>query len=157
VVLDLATSRWAQQHQNIIFTGYTGVGKSYLACALGQKACRDGFSVVYRRTSRLFNELTQGRADGTHPHLLRRLAKAQVLILDDFGLEPLGPSQRTDLLEVLDDRYKVGSTIITSRSSQTTGTRSSATRRSRTPSATASSTTHIGSSCPASRFGRPRP
>ena len=67
----------------------TGVGKSYLACALGHKACRDGYSVVYRRASRLFDELAQARADGTYPHVLRRLAKAQVLILDDFGLEPL--------------------------------------------------------------------
>ncbi len=114
VVLDLATSRWAQSHQNIILTGPTGVGKSYIACALGQKACRDGFSVVYRRATRLFDELAQARGDGTYPHLLRRLAKAQVLILDDFGIEPLGPPQRKELLEVLDDRYKTSSTIITS-------------------------------------------
>lgn len=114
VVLDLASCRWAPAHQNIILTGHTGVGKSYLACALGQKACREGFSVVYRRVSRLFDELAQARADGTHPHLLRRLAKAQVLILDDFGLEPLGVAQRKELLEVLDDRYKVSSTIVTS-------------------------------------------
>jgi DNA replication protein DnaC len=114
VVLDLASSRWAQQHQNIILTGPTGVGKSYVACALGQKACRDGYSVVYRRASRLFDEMAQARADGTYPHLLRRLAKAQVLILDDFGLEVLGASQRKELLEVLDDRYQISSTIVTS-------------------------------------------
>jgi DNA replication protein DnaC len=114
VVLDLASSRWAQQHQNIILTGPTGVGKSYVACALGQKACRDGYSVVYRRASRLFDEMAQARADGTYPHLLRRLAKAQVLILDDFGLEVLGAAQRKELLEVLDDRYQISSTIVTS-------------------------------------------
>jgi DNA replication protein DnaC len=114
VVLELATSRWAASHQNIILTGPTGVGKSYLACALGNKACRDGFTVAYRRTSRLFDELAQARADGTYPHLLRRLAKMQVLILDDFGLEILGAPQRKELLEILDDRHGVSSTVITS-------------------------------------------
>lgn len=114
VMLDLASSRWVQSHQNIILVGATGLGKSWLACALGQKACRDGFSVVYRRVPRLFDEMAQARADGTHPHLLRRLAKAQVLVLDDFALEPLTPSQRRDLLEVVEDRYKLGSTIVTS-------------------------------------------
>ncbi len=114
VMLDLASSRWVQGHQNIILVGPTGLGKSWLACALGQKACRDGFSVAYRRVPRLFDEMAQARADGTHPHLLRRLAKSQVLILDDFGLEPLTPAQRRDLLEVVEDRYKIGSTIVTS-------------------------------------------
>lgn len=114
VMLDLASSRWVQSHQNIILVGPTGLGKSWLACALGQKACRDGFSVVYRRVPRLFDEMAQARADGTHPHLLRRLSKSQVLILDDFGLEPLTPAQRRDLLEVVEDRYKLGSTIVTS-------------------------------------------
>ena len=114
VVLDLASSRWVQNHQNLLITGPTGVGKSYVACALAQKACRDGYSVVYRRMSRLFDELAQARADGTHPHLLRRIAKAQVLILDDFGLENLNAAQRKELLEVLDDRYQSGSTIVTS-------------------------------------------
>jgi len=113
-ILDLASSHWAQAHQNIILTGPTGVGKSYLACALGQKACRDGFSVVYRRASRLFDELALARADGTHHLLLRRLAKAQVLILDDFGLEVLTTPQRKELHEVLDDRYASGSTVVTS-------------------------------------------
>ena len=100
-------SRWAASHQNIILTGPTGVGKSYFACALENKACRDGFTVAYRRSSRLFDELAQARADGTYPHPLRRLAKVQVLILDDFGLEVLGPAQRKELLEVLDDRWRL--------------------------------------------------
>lgn len=113
-VLELSTSRWVAQAQNVLVTGPTGVGKSFLACALGQKACRDGYGVVYRRASRLFDELAQARADGTYPHLLRRLAKAQVLILDDFGLEPMGASERKELLEVLEDRYGSGATVVTS-------------------------------------------
>jgi DNA replication protein DnaC len=114
VMLDLAACRWVSAHQNIILSGQTGVGKSYLACALGHKACRDGHSVVYRRTSRLLDELAQARADGTHFQLLRRLAKAEVLVLDDFGMEVLTAAQRKDLLEVIEDRYAVSSTIITS-------------------------------------------
>jgi len=113
-IQELQTSGWIQQKQNVVLTGPTGVGKSYLACALGQKACRDGHSVIYRRASRLFDELTQARADGTLPLLLRRLAKANVLILDDFGLEVLGPAERKGLLEVLEDRYGVSSTVVTS-------------------------------------------
>jgi DNA replication protein DnaC len=113
-VMELSTSKWVESRQNVLLTGPTGVGKSFLACALGQKACRDGYSVVYRRASRLFDELAQARADGTHPHVLKRLAKAQVLILDDFGLEPLGAAERKELLEVLEDRYQVSSTVVTS-------------------------------------------
>jgi DNA replication protein DnaC len=114
VILDLASSRWVASHQNIIITGSTGLGKSYIACALGQKACRDGFTVMYRRVSRLFDEMAQARVDGTYPHLLRRLAKVQVLILDDFGLEVLDVTKRNDLLELCEDRYHGGSTIVTS-------------------------------------------
>jgi DNA replication protein DnaC len=114
VMLDLASCRWVNAHQNIIFSGETGVGKSYLACALGQKACREGYSVVYRRASRLFDELAQARADGTHFQLLRRLAKTDVVIVDDFGMEVLNAGQRKDLLEVTEDRYAISSTIITS-------------------------------------------
>ena len=114
VMLDLAACRWVEAHQNVIFSGPTGVGKSYLACALGQKACRERYSVVYRRASRLYDELAQARADGTYFLLLRRLAKTEVLIVDDFGLEVLTASQRRDFLEVLEDRYGISSTVITS-------------------------------------------
>ena len=114
VMLDLASCRWVAAHQNVVFSGKTGVGKSYLACALGQKACREGYSVVYRRASRLYDELAQARADGSYFTLLRRLAKTAVLIVDDFGLEVLTATQRRDFLEVLEDRYGISSTVITS-------------------------------------------
>jgi DNA replication protein DnaC len=114
LLVDLGSSRWVAAHQAVILTGATGLGKSYLACALAHKACRDGYTVAYRRVSRLFDELAQARADGTYLTALRRLAKAQVLVLDDFGLEPLGAAERKVLLEVLEDRYGIGATIITS-------------------------------------------
>ena len=114
VILQLQSSVWIQQNQNLVITGPTGVGKSYLACAFGQKACRDGLSVAYRRASRLFEELTQARADGTLPSVMRRLAKTRLLIIDDFGLEVLNAADRRSLLEIMEDRYGVGSTLVTS-------------------------------------------
>jgi len=114
VMLDLASCRWVHANQNVIFSGKTGVGKSYLACALGQKACREGHSVLYRRASRLYDELAQARADGSYYALLRRIAKTDVLIVDDFGLEVLTATQRRDFLEVLEDRFGNASTIMTS-------------------------------------------
>ncbi len=114
LMLDLATSRWVAQHHTVILTGSTGVGKSFLACALGHKACRDGYTVVYRRTARLFDELTQARADGSYLAILQRFAKTQVLILDDFALERLGAPDRRMLLDVLEDRYGIAATIVTS-------------------------------------------
>src|SRR2546428_12458469 len=114
LLLDLGTSRWVAAHQTVILTGATGLGKSYLACALAHKACRDGYTVAYRRLSRLFDELAQARADGTYLTALRRLAKVQVIVLDDFGLEPLGAAERKVLLEILEERYGLAATIITS-------------------------------------------
>lgn len=111
---DLASCRWVAAHQNVVFSGKTGVGKSYLACALGQKACREGYTVVYRRASRLYDELAQARADGSYYGLLRRIAKTDVLIVDDFGLEVLTATQRRDFLEVLEDRFGIASTVMTS-------------------------------------------
>lgn len=108
----LATGEWIGKRQNVLLTGSTGCGKTYLACALGHKACRDGHSVVYRRVPRLVEELQLARGDGTYPRLLARWAKTDVLILDDWGLKPLGSEERHDLLEVIEDRHGERSTVI---------------------------------------------
>ncbi len=110
----LATGRWIADRQNVLITGMTGVGKSYLACALGQLACRLGFRVAYKRVPRLFEELALAHADGTYVRLLARLAKVDVLVLDDWGLAPLTDQQRRDVLELLEDRHGLRSTVVTS-------------------------------------------
>lgn len=110
----LATSDWVRLHHNVIISGATGVGKSYLACALAHKACRDGFTAVYERVSRLLEGLSLARVDGSYNAKLGTIKDKDVLVLDDFGLAPLTAEQRRDLLEVLEDRYDRGSTIITS-------------------------------------------
>lgn len=113
-MLDLYSCKWVAARQNVIFSGSTGLGKSYLPCALGNKACREGYRVLYTRSPKLFGELLQARADGTYRRMIQRLAKVQVLIIDDFGTAPLDAQERRDLREVLEDRYSVSSTIITS-------------------------------------------
>ena len=113
-VLDLAQNRWITGHQNILITGASGSGKSYLAQALGQNACRAGYVVHYLRMPKLLVAFMQARADGSYANLLKRIVKAHVLILDDFGVSALDEQQRGDLLEVIEDRYGVGSTVITS-------------------------------------------
>ncbi|MEM6559901.1 MAG: IS21-like element helper ATPase IstB [Myxococcota bacterium] len=110
----LATCEWVQQHRNVIITGATGVGKTYLACALAQNACRKGHRVLYRRMSRLLDELKLARADGTYPRLLAKLSRFDVIVLDDWGLPQLNDTAKHDILEVLEDRYDMRSTIITS-------------------------------------------
>lgn len=114
IIRQLATCRWIEEHQNVAITGMTGTGKTYVACALAQQACRKGFRVVYRRATRLNDEFTLAHADGTYTQLLGRLARADVLVLDDWGLSPPGDQERRDLLEILEDRYGTRSMIITS-------------------------------------------
>jgi DNA replication protein DnaC len=113
VVRQLATCRWVAEHQTVIVTGATGTGKSYFACALAHQACRKGSRVLYKRVPRLFDELRLARADGTHARVLGRIAKVDVLVLDDFAIGPLTEEARRDLLEILEDRY-LRATIITS-------------------------------------------
>jgi DNA replication protein DnaC len=114
IVRQLGNCRWVTDHQNVIITGPTGTGKTYLACALAQAAIRKGHRAVYRRAPRLFEELALAHADGSFPALLRRLAKVDLLVIDDWALSPLKDSERRDLLEILEDRYGARSTIITS-------------------------------------------
>ena len=107
-------SRWVRNKHNVILTGPSGVGKTYLACALAHKACRDGYSALYKRCTQLFRDLQAAHADGSFPRLLDRLARTDVLVLDDFALTPLSDSQRRDLLEICDDRFNLRSTVLTS-------------------------------------------
>ena len=110
----LATCEWIRASQHLVIGGPTGIGKSWLACALGHKACREGWSVLYRRASRLFAELATARGEGRLSRLLATLERTRLLIIDDWGPEPLTAEQRRDLLEIVDDRYEKGSLLITS-------------------------------------------
>src|SRR6202166_708582 len=110
----LVAGDWIARHQNLAIIGKTGLGKSWIACALGHKACRDDRSVLYHRLTRLFDALALARGDGRYGRLLKTLSRVDLLILDDWGLAPLSSEQRRDLLEVVDDRHQRGSTIITS-------------------------------------------
>jgi len=114
VVRQLAGCMWVKEHLNVLISGPTGAGKSYLSCALGQAACRNGLRVAYRRAPRFFSELQLARADGSYPALLAKLQKHDVLILDDLGVGTCNDVNRQDLLEVLDDRYMQKSTIVSS-------------------------------------------
>ena len=110
----LATSQWVRDCNHLAIVGPTGTGKSWLACALGNKACRDGFSVLYKRASRLFADLAQARGEGRLLRLMNTLERTKLIIIDDWGPEPLTADQRRDLLEIVDDRYDKGSLLITS-------------------------------------------
>ena len=110
----LATGQWLREHHNVLITGPAGVGKSYLACALAQQACRLGFSARYLRLPRLLQDLALARADGSYSKQLRSLARIDVLVIDDWALSPLGADGRRDLLEILDDRHQLRSTLVTS-------------------------------------------
>ena len=112
VIADLLTCAWVERQQNLIITGPTGTGKTWLACALAVQAARKGLAIGYRRVSRLLEDLEAARADGSLPKLRNQLAKLQLLILDDFGLTVMRSRGRADLLEVLDDRVGSGSTAV---------------------------------------------
>jgi DNA replication protein DnaC len=114
VIRQLATCRWVAEHLNVAITGATGTGKTYIACALAQQACRKGYRALYRRSSRLFDELALARADGTYARLLGKILRADVLVIDDWGLAPATDPERRDLLEIMEDRYATRSTIMTS-------------------------------------------
>jgi DNA replication protein DnaC len=113
-VLELANAQWITAGRNVLLTGPTGVGKSYIACALGNLAARAGLTVLYLRAPRLFEQLQQARGEGSQLRFLARLAKVQLLIIDDFLITPLGEEQRKDLLEIVEDRYAAGATVLTS-------------------------------------------
>jgi DNA replication protein DnaC len=113
-IKQLASCQWIDEHLNVLITGKTGVGKTYLACALAHKACQQGFRVLYVRAPRLIDDLALARAKGTYNTALSALAKKDVLVLDDFGLVALSDDMARDLLEVIDDRSGVRSTVIAS-------------------------------------------
>ena len=114
VMLRLADGEWIRQHHVVLIVGATGTGKTYVACALGHCACRQGLRVRYFRLPRLFEDIALARADGSYGKLLAALLKTDLLILDDWGLAPLGDRERRDLLEVIEDRYGRRATLVTS-------------------------------------------
>jgi DNA replication protein DnaC len=114
LVMKLAGCEWIKEHHNLLISGPTGVGKPYLACAFAQKACREGYSTLYLRVTKLFEDLALAKGDGRYLKLLASFAKTDLLVLDDYGLEQLSREQRHDLLEILEDRHGLKSTLVTS-------------------------------------------
>jgi len=114
VLLELSSSQWVAAHRSVLISGPTGIGKSFIACALGNAAARSGYTVLYVRAPRLFETLQQSRGDGSHLKALTRLARVQLLIIDDLLLTPLSDWERRDLLEIVEDRYQLGATVVTS-------------------------------------------
>lgn len=113
-IMSLAQNQWVRNHHNILVTGPTGVGKSYLACALAQKACRDGFTTLYQRVPRLLQELAVARHDGRYPKIMASLTKCEVLVLDDLLITSLARADQRELLEIVEDRYDRKATVVTS-------------------------------------------
>jgi DNA replication protein DnaC len=114
MLLNLASCNWIRNHQNVLISGPTGVGKTFLACALAQKACREGFRTFYLRSPQFFYQIALARADGSYASLIKRFSKTHLVVLDDLGLAPLTDTERRDLLEVIEDRHGNTSTLITS-------------------------------------------
>lgn len=114
LLVSLASCQWLTSHRNIFITGPTGVGKTYLACALAQKACREGYIVLYRRLPRLLLEIAMSKGDGSYHKLMDKLARTDLLIIDDWGLTELTSEQKRDMLELIEDRQGLRSTLITS-------------------------------------------
>jgi DNA replication protein DnaC len=114
LLVSLASCQWITSHRNIFITGPTGVGKTYLACALAQKACREGYTVLYRRLPRLLMEIALAKGDGSYHKLMDKLARTVLLVIDDWGLSELTGEQKRDLLEIIEDRQGLQATIITS-------------------------------------------
>jgi DNA replication protein DnaC len=110
----LASSEWVRQHQNLLLIGPTGIGKTWLGCALAQKACRDGFTILHKRSAELFRELAVAHVDGSFGRQLTKLSRIDILVLDDFAMAPLKDGERRDFLELCDDRYQRRSMILTS-------------------------------------------
>lgn len=114
LIRSLGTGLWVTNHQNVLVTGPTGVGKTYVSCALANAACRQGYSAKYYRVPRLLTDIAVSRGDGSYTRLLRLLSNVEVLVLDDWGLAPLTATEGRELLEVIEDRWQTKSTVVTS-------------------------------------------